>query len=371
MEVKQHTFGENAGTTRALVSLHFGVPGQGEKVYIQASLHADEIPGMLVAHHLRQRLAVLEAAGQVRGEIVLVPVANPIGLGQNVLHTALGRFDLASGLNFNRHYPAVAAAVAERVEGKLTADATHNVGVIRAALREAAAMLPADTELAQQKRLLYRLACDAQVVLDLHCDCEAVVHLYTGIDIWDQAEPLARYLGAEASLLSALSGDDPFDEACSRPWWELARRFGPNFPIPPACLAVTVELRGAMDVDHVHAKADSDAIIAFLTHRGVLAGSAPPLPELKSAPTPLAGSMPIVTPVAGVVAFLKQPGDFVRRGEAVVEMINPMTAAVTPLLSDTDGILYARENRRYAPAGMRLAKVAGREPQRSGKLLSA
>jgi predicted deacylase len=31
------------------------------KIYIQSSLHADEMPGMLVAWHLKQRLAELEA----------------------------------------------------------------------------------------------------------------------------------------------------------------------------------------------------------------------------------------------------------------------------------------------------------------------
>ena len=41
------------GTQRTLTSFHFGTAGTGEKAYIQASLHADELPGMLVAHHLR------------------------------------------------------------------------------------------------------------------------------------------------------------------------------------------------------------------------------------------------------------------------------------------------------------------------------
>ena len=50
------------GSHKTLTSLHFGMPGStnrgSKKVYIQASLHAEELPGMLVAHHLR---ALLEA----------------------------------------------------------------------------------------------------------------------------------------------------------------------------------------------------------------------------------------------------------------------------------------------------------------------
>jgi uncharacterized protein len=371
MHTQTYTLQGTTGTNRSLLSVHFGTPKAGQKVYIQASLHADEIPGMLVAHHLRKQLASLEAEGKIVGEIVLVPMANPIGLAQHVLHAHHGRFDLQSGHNFNRHYPAVAEAIADRVEPLLTDNAQQNVDVIRAAIRAAAAELSAGDEVTQLKRLLYQLACDADVVLDLHCDSEAVVHLYSGYDIWPQAEPLARFLGSEATLLSALSGDDPFDEACSRPWWELARRFGSQTPIPPACLAVTVELRGATDVSHATAERDAAAIIDFLTYRGVISGIAPALPELKAEPTPLEGSMPVISPVAGVVAFTRHPGDYVRTGETIAEVIDPLNATTVALKSETDGILYARENRRYATAGMRLAKVAGREPKRVGKLLSA
>jgi len=56
-----------AGTTRSLNYLRFGQQGKGPKAYIQASLHADELPGMLVAHHLRSALAELEQQGQLLG----------------------------------------------------------------------------------------------------------------------------------------------------------------------------------------------------------------------------------------------------------------------------------------------------------------
>jgi hypothetical protein len=39
-----------------LTSFHFGHADGGEKVYIQASLHADELPGMLAAWHLKSAL---------------------------------------------------------------------------------------------------------------------------------------------------------------------------------------------------------------------------------------------------------------------------------------------------------------------------
>jgi len=77
------------GTARQIHSFHFGPQPANGKIYIQASLHADEMPGMLVAWHLKQRLAELEAAGRLRSEIVLVPIANPVGLEQVLMDVPL------------------------------------------------------------------------------------------------------------------------------------------------------------------------------------------------------------------------------------------------------------------------------------------
>jgi uncharacterized protein len=379
MQTRRHPLlPQSIGTQRELLSFHYGTPEAGPKVYIQASLHADELPGMLVAHHLRERLAALEARGALRGEIVVVPVANPLGLSQRVLGGTAGRFDLHSGENFNRHYPSLLDAVWAEVGPALDADRDANVRRIRSALRAAVARLPAVNELASMRRTLLGLACDAEVVLDLHCDHEAVLHLYTGTALWPEVEALARCLGAEVSLLAADSGDQPFDEACSQLWWEIAARAdalsatdGRARPVPPACIAVTVELRGEADVSHAQAIADTQALLDFLTHRGVIDGLRNPLPPLKREPSPLAGSEPVTSPVSGLVAWHKAPGDWVARGETVAEIIDPISALVTPLPSATDGVLYARENRRFALAGMRLAKVAGMLATRTGKLLSA
>ncbi|MCB1635644.1 MAG: succinylglutamate desuccinylase/aspartoacylase family protein, partial [Xanthomonadales bacterium] len=69
MQSRRHSLTPaSPGTQRELLSLHFGPTDRGRKVYIQASLHADELPGMLVAHHLRRQLSRLEAAGALQGE---------------------------------------------------------------------------------------------------------------------------------------------------------------------------------------------------------------------------------------------------------------------------------------------------------------
>jgi hypothetical protein len=72
------------GTQRAVTVHRFGRPGARPKVYMHAALHSNELPGVVLLHHLIPRLEAAAARGEILGEIVVVPVANPIGLGQVV-----------------------------------------------------------------------------------------------------------------------------------------------------------------------------------------------------------------------------------------------------------------------------------------------
>ncbi|GLR13133.1 succinylglutamate desuccinylase/aspartoacylase [Chitinimonas prasina] len=372
MEIRRHALlSPSVGTRRELLSFHYGTPGTGQKVYLQASLHADELPGMLVLHHLKQRLAVLESQGQLRGEVVVVPVANPIGLDQTLMHGQLGRFEFASSENFNRHYPDFLALLGEGIVARLGPDAEANKRAIRAAMGDALGRIKPATELQSLRHILVSLAYDADVVLDLHCDFEAVLHVYTETPCLEQAEPLCRYLGAQAVLLAKGSGGASFDEALSGHWWQLAERHAGRYPIPQACFSATVELRGNTDVYHPVAGQDADNLIAFLQHRGVVAGDPPAMPTALCEATPLAGSETLHAPHAGVVAFHRQTGDYIEAGEVVVDVIDPLTDTVTSVTASVSGVLYARSIVRYATTGMDLCKVAGKVAFRSGYLLSA
>ena len=91
------------------MTLHrFGREGARPRVYVQAALHADEIPGMIVAHHLREQLLALEAEGRIEGEIVLVPSANPDRPGaESARQCPSGASISPPATNFNRGYPNV------------------------------------------------------------------------------------------------------------------------------------------------------------------------------------------------------------------------------------------------------------------------
>jgi predicted deacylase len=259
------------GTLSTLSVVRYGTPGARPKAYLQGSLHADEIPGMLVLEHLLRLLDA--AAARIVGEIVVVPVANPLGLAQQISGRVLGRYALTGAGNYNRLFPDLAEAAAVRLTDALGSDPQANVAAVRAALHAALAAVPAHDETQWLRHTLLGLALDADIVLDLHCDCEALLHVYTGTPLWPGAADLSAQLGSHATLLAEASGGHPFDEAVAAPWWAIAARFAAH-PIPPACLAATVELRGVMDVTDDLAGSDARNLLAFLTRRGVLAGDA-------------------------------------------------------------------------------------------------
>ena len=357
--------GASMGNTRSLTIHRYGDRSTPAKAYLQAGLHADEAPGFLVMHHLLDRLDRADAEDAITGDIVLVPVANPIGVSQWRDDWLQGRFDFWNGVNFNRSYPDLAAQIAEQVKNDLGDSAADNIRIIREAAGRVIDTLTAEDEAGHLKHKLLSLAYDADIVLDLHCDYQAVLHVYMGESLWPRDRDLSAQLGAETTLLADDSGVTPFDEACSRIWFELAASF-PTHPIPPACLAATVELRGLADLTHEMAGQDADNIVTFLTRRGLIRGQVSTLPELPREATPLSGVEHIKAPCPWVVVFFKDAGDAVAAGDVVAEVINPLAGTsndrVHPIKATTEGIVFARSVDRFARPGRILAKIAGRKP---------
>jgi uncharacterized protein len=353
------------GSARSLVVHRFGRAGARPKAYLQAAIHANELPGAMALHHLMPMLVEADRAGRVRGEIVVVPVINPIGLGQLVHNDHVGRYDLVGRENFNRNWPELSEAVARRVDGRLGRNAADNVARIRdAALAALAAMKPMNALQTLRVEALKR-SHDADIVLDLHCDQHAVLHLFISRQDWPgPARILAADLGAEATLYN-----DPYPDVATFSgvngalWPRLAARF-PAASIPQACLSATVEYRGQRDVNHRLGEADARNLYRFLVRRGLIAGRAAPLPRLRAQATPIGGMDVGYSPRAGVQVFHVERGARVRRGTPVCEIIDPMDArgprARTQVLARTDGIVFSRRpDGQIAWPGKVLFRIAG------------
>ncbi|HBU98895.1 succinylglutamate desuccinylase/aspartoacylase family protein [Thalassospira lucentensis] len=363
------------GTSRALTVRRYGKVGLGPKAYFQAALHADELPGVITLHHLEALLKEADAKAEITGEIVIVPFANPIGFTQYVDMKPLGRFEMRSGQNFNRHYPDLSPALIEAVASKLTQDADQNVAIIRAELRRLIAKNRKDsaplTDLVDLRLTLAELAIDADYVMDLHCDWEAPMHLYISDHNWPDAADLSAQIGSECSLIAEISGDNPFDETFSRPWVELRRIYGDKFPIPMATLATTIELRGDRDVYDDYAIKDADNLFKFLQRRGLIKGNPGELPDAKCDATPLSGVDRIMAPHGGMVVFHIEAGAKVKAGQELGYVLDCETGQKTGFSSRTNGVLYSRIGIRLIVPGGCLCSVAGAEPLpgREGQLL--
>jgi len=335
------------GTGRSVDFHRFGRAGARPKAYLQAAIHANELPGAMALHHLLPMLSAADRARRIRGEIVVVPTVNPIGLAQLVGNNHLGRYELLGRENFNRNWFELSGAVAERAGTRLGRDAEANVAAIRRAALAALAALRPQNELQALRVAMMKLAADADIVLDLHCDLQAALHLFISRRDWPgAAQALAADIGAAATLYN-----DPYPESLtfsgvhSALWARLAQRF-PAARIPQACLSATIEYRGQQDVNHRYGEADARNLFRYFVRRGIIAGRAGGLPRLKARATPIAGMDVGYCPKPGFLTFHVREGERVKKGQAVCEVIDPADArgprARTQMVSRTDGILFSR-----------------------------
>ncbi len=353
------------GTRRHIAFHRFGKAGGRPKAYLQAAIHANELPGAMALHHLMPMLVAADRGGRIKGEIVVVPTVNPIGLSQLAGNNHLGRYDFLGRDNFNRSWPDLAGAIAGEIGAKLGPAAGRNIALIRkAALAALATMKPA-TELQALRIAAMTLSVDADVVLDLHCDMEAVLHLFISRRDWPgPARALAADLGVQATLYN-----DPYPESLtfsgvnSALWARLADRF-PGADIPQACLSATIEYRGQHDVNHALGEADARKLYRYLVRRGIIAGRAGKLPRLKADATPIGGMDVGYCPKPGMLVYHVTKGARVRRGTPVCEVIDPADArgpkARVQMLARTDGILFTRKlDGRLAWPGLVAFRIAG------------
>ncbi|HMA14175.1 MAG: succinylglutamate desuccinylase/aspartoacylase family protein, partial [Bacteroidota bacterium] len=147
-------------------------------------------------------------------------------------------------------------------------------------------------------------------------------------------------------------------------WIKLAGRF-PDYPIPPACLAGTVELRGRADVDDETARADAQALFHSLQRFGAVGGTPPAPPAARCEATRLDATDSVRSPVAGVVAYAVELGQQVKKGEVIAWIVDPAQppeAARTAVATQASGLVLSLRSHRYVRPGMVLAKVVGKEP---------
>jgi predicted deacylase len=317
------------------------------KVYIQAALHADELPGVAALHFFLPMLEDAERRGEVLGDITIVPKANPIGAAQYLFSDHQGRFELGSRTNFNRDYPLVPLAE-----------------------REALTESPASRLAAEQlKRHLLSMAVAADLVLDLHCDDESVLYAYFDKLFWPAATDLAESFGLEAVLLSD-GTSTAFEEAVTYAWRN--SELGSRENWFDGRISLTMEFRGQRDVYPDIARKDAEGLMSFLKRRGAIAGE-PGRSEPFTGPVSGLDYVQMVNaPVSGTVLFERNIGEPVKAGDRLAVLVtvpgDPSRDVV--VTAPVDGTIVTRVSRRFVRRTDNLMKIASRElsgtPRKAG-----
>jgi uncharacterized protein len=318
--------GDSAGQDFSLRVLTFQGSGPGPSVYLQAALHAHEMPGVVALDRLIPRLENAENEGRLLGNVTIFPHANPIGLSQAVFGETLGRFDFNERVNFNRSFP---TKTYDLLEGR-----------------------PASERL---KAILLGLAQQAHVVLDLHCDDEGPVYLYVLERRLDEGLRLARALQAEVILTD--KGDDliSFDLAVASLWAKEAREDDRRF-------AATIELRGMLNVSPDLAERDAAGLYRYLVEIGAVQDTLPAQPSADPITEDADAAELIATPVPGALVYLVEIGDWVSEGQRLAVVVSDAGADHREILAPFEGLVMTRRDRRLARRGEYIIKVL-RHPQ--------
>lgn len=267
----------DAGNSLHIGAWRFEGDGSGPAVHLQAGVHADEIAGMLVLHQLLPRLQACQDQGRLKGCVTVVPQANPFGIGQFRQGRLLGRFHEATGQNFNRGFD------------------------------QSLAMQSPASNLAQWQKSLVQLAANADLVLDLHTDDEALPYLYIHRSFWpEQGLALAAALQVDVVIVWDEGGDGSFEET-------IINQGAPR-------LAATIELRGQADVSDALAQQDAAGLWAWLCINGVIDEVAAICPW-QGEVVDMGCMETILAPCAGVLVFEKTLGDQVEEGQRFARII--------------------------------------------------
>ena len=229
------------GTDRHLLVHRFGRKDARPRVWLQAALHADELPGPLVLHHLMPK----PRGGRSRRPDPRRDHGRAPGQSGGSDARSWAACCRAVTPSTARETSTVASSIYARIslEEAVVGQARRRRGRQRRrrSARRSRRCWPSTrptTRAPILKLTLHRLAATARTsrstcIATTRPRCTSTVARAK----LDAFTDLAARLGAAALLTAEDSGDTPFDEALTRPWWRLIER-NPDKPIPERCDAV-------------------------------------------------------------------------------------------------------------------------------------
>lgn len=286
-------------------------------VFVQANVHGAEVQGNAVIFQLMKQLETMD----VRGEVTLLPLANPLGINQKSGEFTLGRFDPITGVNWNREYLEHSIDIPAFYQQYCHLDDEQLKLQFRSALLASCeAHLASPWGVTTGKRLavtLQTLAHQADIVIDLHTGPKSCKHLYCP----EYDRDAAKFFSIPYSLIIPNDFGGAMDEATFCPWWALVEygaEQGRAMSVPVS--AFTLELASQERIDLQDALIDAEGILAYLSYRGVIAEEVAPA-DLPRFGCLLKDYKKYHAPKGGLVEYLAQPGRPLAAGEPLASIL--------------------------------------------------
>ena len=374
-KISKMLLGDTPGRSTELNYFRIGPADATRKVYLQAALHADEQPGIMVLHHLLPLLRDADAAGELKASFVLFPMVNPLGMGDIEFGQHQGRYNRSSGVNHNRDWPVLYDAIGDGLVTKLGSDADENINKVRTTLRAWAETMPVATAADQWRQCIVSEACDADYVFDLHCDDDSLLHIFSVPQLADKMQQLANWSGAAATMLAEDSGGGSFDEVWPSIWLRLAKECADK-PVPLPVVSCTLEYRGQGDTFDAMNRQDALNLYGYFQEQGLIAGASLGNKSEARVGTDLRATEYLRAPRNGLLAYCVELGDWVEKGDTIADLIqldgDGAFVNRTPLLAGTAGQVISRKINKYVWAGANVSKIVGSEvlESRGANLLS-
>lgn len=304
----------------------YRLKGQSEapSVYIQANMHGAEVQGNAVIYQLLELLRETD----IKGDITLVPYANPVGANHKNGEYTLGRFDPITGVNWNRMYhfdESIIKPFVQQCIGKddATIEADFKalmISTIEQKLDHNIYGLTTGQRIAYQLQLL---AHQADLVLDLHTGPISSKHLYCP----EYAKASAHYFDIPHTLLIPNEFDGALDEATFCPWWKLQEAFaelGIEFSINSAQVnkeSFTVELGSQEQIDLDVALEDAKSVLSYLQYKGVISAPEYQPQKMTRYACYLKDYKAYYSPMGGMVDYLAEFGKPLKAGEPIARIL--------------------------------------------------
>lgn len=303
---------------------------QGPSVYIQANMHGAEVQGNAVIFQLLEQLKYIE----LKGDITLVPYANPVGCNHKNGEYTLGRFDPITGVNWNRMFHFDDSIVEPFAQAYLHATSEEIESAFKILMLEQIEQklnhniygLTTGQRIAYQ---LQRLAHQADIVLDLHTGPISSKHLYCP----EYAKESAKYFDIPHTLLIPNSFDGALDEATFCPWWQLQlalKDLGRDFSLRKSNSdgesgivkeSFTVELGSQEQIDLDVAHQDALGILSYLQYQHVIHSDDYHPKVMTRYSCMLEDYKALYSPMGGMVDYLAEFGEPLPAGQPLARIL--------------------------------------------------